>query len=147
MFSSPHRPATLWEMIPMSLNTRRQRHRRQVTVRLLVFALLFQVFAPFGQALALSVDPEIEYQVLCTVDGIKQVAVGQDGQPSEPVDRETCVFCLTHGSFVLAAPQNPTIIIHGNWAERTAYAPPSQQNRDSIWRASLPLSRAPPSFV
>lgn len=135
----------------MGLSTRQQRKmhdtRRQLTVWFAAFALIDQILMPFAQAMAFDANQGIEYQVICTANGIKQIPIDQNGTPIEPVDLVTCSSCVMHVAPVLLTPQLSTQIIIEEPVEHAAFGLPVQITQASIWRSSLRPSRAPPHII
>jgi len=120
----------------------------QGTGWLAVLAVLVQVLMPFGQALAYDVDSDIEYQVICTATGVKQISIGSDGQPIEPLDvPSSCPFCFLHSAVVLLTPETVPTFSTFIVVAPDAYERPVQQRTAGIWRGAPRPSRAPPLYV
>lgn len=145
MFSSPSKiQPPKRKILSMSLQACR---KRQVTAWSVVAALMIQMLIPFGQALALDANSDLEYQIICTADGIKRLAITDDGQPVQPTGVEACAFCVTHMPAAMAVPQNFAFLTYDALAERATHTLQSQETQVSVWRAARPSSRAPPPFV
>ncbi|MBL4613448.1 MAG: hypothetical protein JKY27_01035 [Magnetovibrio sp.] len=120
---------------------------RQLTVWAAAFVLIVQMLLPFGQAVAFDVDQDIEYQIICTANGIKQIPIDQNGAPIEPVDAVSCSSCVMHVVAALLAPQVTALISIEEPVEHASFGLPVEQVQISVWRGSLRPSRAPPLFV
>ena len=145
IFSSPSKiQPPKRETLSMSLQACR---KRQVTAWSVVAVLFIQMLVPFGQALSLDTNSDLEYQIICTADGIKRLAISEDGQPIQPTGVETCVFCGTHMPTVMAVPQSFAFLTYDALAKCATRPLLSQQTQVNIWRAARPSSRAPPLFV
>lgn len=138
-------------MVTMRLFARKQNkarlaHRRLTTWACL-FALIAQIFVPLGQVLASDTDQGIEYQLICTADGVKQILIDETGAPIEPQDVVSCAFCLMHAPPILIAPQLSAVGVVEALGEQAIFARPVHQVQTNIWRGRLHLTRAPPLSV
>lgn len=121
--------------------------RRQWTAWLAVFTLLLQFAVPFGQALAFDPATDIEYQIICTANGVKQIPINADGAPVEAQDTVSCPFCFAYAAPALVQP----VLIGGEFSKNAqsdvAFSHPAYIQRTSIWRGTPRPSRAPPLNV
>ncbi|MBF0250719.1 MAG: hypothetical protein HQL35_08845 [Alphaproteobacteria bacterium] len=130
-------------------DTRGTKPGRPTAAWLVLLSLMVQVLLPFGQALAFEPTPdgEVEYLLICTANGIKQVPLGDGRSPIE--SRQTvdfCPYCVTHAvSAVLPVAQ----ILLGLPGETgpDRFATPSSIDHAALWRATPPPSRGPPPGV
>ena len=125
-------------------NKPKVRSGRSLAALITIFALIVQMLLPFGQALAFSSDQSIEYQIICTANGIKKIPIEQNEAPAQPSDSIPCSTCVVHMSPVLIVPQLASLIIIIEPVEHAVFGLPSQQIQSSVWRSSLRPSRAPP---
>ncbi len=113
-----------------------------------MFALLTQVLMPFGQALALDLSQDIEYQLICTIDGIKQIPVNESDAPLplEDIGRQ-CPFCSISGTPVSLQLNATTVVIPSDITDDVSYGRDEPSRDATIWRGSSSPSRAPPLDV
>lgn len=109
-----------------------------------VFALFAQVLVPFGQALAFDANQDIEYQIICTANGVKQIPIGSDGAPIDVQDTTPCPFCLTYSVPALLQPQ---MLATPLTTQNIAFVFIAHPQHTSIWRGTPRPPRAPPLFV
>jgi len=121
--------------------------RRQWAAWVATFALIVQMLVPLAQAVAFDIDPSIEYQVICTTTGIKQIPIGENGAPIEPTDVASCPFCVVHITPALLIPQETVFIVLEDPVAHATFGLPRQQIQPNVWRSALRPSRAPPLFV
>jgi len=116
---------------------------------LVVLALIVQMLAPFSHALAFDVDGDFNYQIICTSTGVKQIAIGADGQPDESRDVESsCPCCFLHGAPVLLLPESVSELIAIEAVDGAAeFEAPVQHCSTSVYRTALNPPRAPPFTV
>lgn len=116
-------------------------------VWMVLLALLFQNVVPFGQALAAGLGQDVEYQIICTANGIKQVPIGDLGEPIETQSTDFCPFCFTTSAPVFLEPQADVAVFHVvNHDERT-FITATDVDFSSVWRSIPRPSRAPPVFI
>ena len=120
---------------------------RHWTAWLTAFALFVQVFVPFGHALAFDPDSGLEFQVICTPTGIKQITLNADGAPVDPQDVEPpCPFCFTYTVPALLQPDTvATAFVVAS--SPSSFTLPGHARYASIWRGTPRPSRAPPLNV
>ncbi len=120
---------------------------RHYTAWLTAFALFVQVFVPFGHALAFDPDSGLEFQVICTPTGIKQIPLNVDGTPADPQDVEPpCPFCFTYTAPALLQPDTvATVFVSAS--QPPSFTHPGHARYASIWRGTPCPSRAPPLNV
>lgn len=125
---------------------RTERHVcRQKAAWLVVLALFVQMLAPFGHALALEVDGDFNYQIICTATGIKQIPIDADGQPLEPRDAiSTCPVCYFHGAPALLVPENTPSLTTAAIEVAVEFGLPVQHRSVSLFRTAPNPARAPP---
>lgn len=121
----------------------KKRARRQVTASIAIFALIAQILIPFGQALAFSAESNIEYQVVCTANGFKKIAIDTSGDPIEAPDGTNCPLCLLQGSSAVLQKVEEGGSHVGD-VRKTAFAPSRIDNHTSLWRAGPRAPRGPP---
>ncbi|MCW8914797.1 MAG: DUF2946 domain-containing protein [Magnetovibrio sp.] len=127
--------------------TRSAHLARRIPAWLAVFTLLAQVLMPFGQALAFAPDQDVEYQIICTANGVKQIPINADGSPIDAQDARQCPFCFTYSAPSLLQPEVSTIIVDSHADNRVSFAQITSEHRISIWRGTPQPSRAPPLNV
>lgn len=120
---------------------------RQISAWLAVLALLVQVLLPFGQALALGPSQDIEYQIICTANGVKQIPINGDGTPIDAQDAAPCPFCFTYAAPSLLQPETNTFILDSQSDKTVSYAISANDQHTSIWRGTPRPSRAPPLSI
>jgi len=122
--------------------------RRTFATWMALFALALQTFMPLGQALAVDVLQDDDFQFICTMNGIQQIPNSQEDIPVPPINSGPCSHCLMHGSVALFTPEITDAIVLSIPVEHgVAFALPKQQTHASIWRGLPRPSRAPPKFV
>jgi len=121
--------------------------RRRWVALLAVFALVAQVVVPFGHAMAFDAGVGVEYQVICTANGFKQIPVNADGAPINPQVVAPCPFCFLTTAPALFVPTPDTTIVADVERAHVTFARPAAQHQASIWRGTPRPSRAPPLFV
>jgi len=121
--------------------------RRRVSAWLAVFALVLQTLLPVGQALALETAQDERYIVICTVNGIEQHPISQEGTPIVPSSTGPCSHCIAYGSVNFIAPLATASVILEPLNQPTAFVVVPQYRQVSIWRSQTRPSRAPPLFV
>lgn len=107
-------------------------------------ALLLQAWAPFAQAVARDFSPDIEYQFICTVDGIKQIPVDGKEVPSGTSGGVSCPFCLTYASPALVQPAAQPLVQAVSATSELISPPFHQDVQSNLWRGGPNPSRAPP---
>ena len=117
---------------------------RRIMAWMAVLSLLVQVLVPFGQALAFDPETDIEYQIICTANGVKQIALDADGAPIEPQDARTCPFCFLTAAPVLLNPGQGQVLVSLEESRAVTFDRLSPQRHASIWRGAPQPSRAPP---
>lgn len=122
--------------------------RHQGVATFAVLALMMQVLLPFGQAIAFDADTDIEYQIVCTSSGVKQIAVGADGSPIELQDALPCPFCFTHNTPALTLPdEGPNAALVLPARVQASFVRVSQRLHTNLWQSTPNPSRAPPHFA
>jgi len=121
--------------------------RRRWVTWLAVLALAAQIVVPFAHAVAFDAGVGVEYEIICTANGIKQIPVNSDGEPIDPRVVAPCPFCSLTTAPVLFVPMPGTIIVTDHERVRITFARPAAQSQASIWRGTTRPSRAPPLFV
>jgi len=121
--------------------------RRQLTAWVAVVALIVQIFVPLGQALAVDGDQGIEYQVICTANGFKQIPIDQNGAPIEIEDGVQCAFCLVHSTPALMSPLDSDLVTVFEETDHHTFALLIQHGPANIWRGAPRPSRGPPLSV
>ena len=119
---------------------------------LLVFVMGLQALAPIGQALAFDAAKDVNFVYVCTSDGIKKVAIDENGMPvSEPSLDErnlsSCLFCTTHAAPALLQPDALSTPMVSAGVVKIALTLPANSHHGSIWRSTSRPPRAPPLFV
>ncbi|MBC8267270.1 MAG: DUF2946 domain-containing protein [Rhodospirillaceae bacterium] len=124
------------------------RPKRQVASWLAMFALLMQVLMPFGQALAFDSPQDIEYQLICTANGIKQIPINGNDAPLPQQDiGPRCPFCTISFAPVLLQPDAIAAVIRKEITDDVSYGRDEPSRDATIWRGSSSPSRAPPLDV
>jgi len=114
---------------------------------LAVLVLSAQVLLPFGQALASNGEQELEYQLICTANGVKRILIDANGEPIDAQDAAPCPFCFTSTTLALLQPAETAALIKQPQVAPMVFTPLAHLGHTSTWRnVSLP-SRAPPRFV
>ena len=122
-------------------------NRRIWTATVLLFALFVELLTPFAQALAYEPSSGAEFQVICTVGGVKQVRLDEDATPVEEHDVAPCPFCFLHATPVLLDLHVEISVAVVRVADRIAFVPVSETLSAGIWRSTPNPSRAPPLNV
>lgn len=128
------------------------RHTRVSRLRdwgalLALFAILVQNIVPFGQALAVEPGSDVDYQIVCTASGIKQVPLGEDGQPVDPQGAEFCPFCFISSAPLFLEPAFEIAVQRIERGEHRTIAIAPSSELPSLWRTIPRPSRAPPLNV
>jgi len=121
--------------------------RRQWTTWLAVLVLAAQVLVPFGHALASNGDQGLEYQLICTANGVKQILIDANGEPIDAQDVAPCPFCLTTATLALFQPEDISALFKQPNIEPVVFARLSHHSHAHTWRGKSLPSRAPPQFV
>lgn len=118
--------------------------RRAFMVWLAVFALFAQALAPLSAAWAFDAETDYGLQVICSASGAQTIAIGQDGQPIEPMDMAACPFCVLHVSAAVFSPSLAVSLpLHADQPAQ-AFGLPSADVHASLWRAQPRPPRGPP---
>jgi len=113
---------------------------------MVVVALCVQILMPLSSALAFDVGAGGEFQVICTANGIRTIAIDLDGVPIDPADMLSCPLCVMHAVSGIFNPQEiavAEIVIH----VVRDFSRPNPCVRSSIWCGPPRSSRAPPLSV
>lgn len=121
--------------------------RRQWTTWLAVLVLAAQVLLPFGQALASNGDQGLEYQLICTTTGVKQILIDVNGEPVDAQEAAPCPFCFTSTALALLQPDIFSVLFKQPNIEPVVFARLSHHSHAHTWRGKSLPSRAPPQFV
>ncbi|MFC1672617.1 DUF2946 domain-containing protein [Pseudomonadota bacterium] len=117
--------------------------RRASVAWLAVFALFVQAMAPLSAAWASGTGAGGELQVICTANGVKTIAIDQDGLPIDPTEAVTCAFCVLHASGAILTPKISERFTH-SVVEQDSYALVLSDVHANLWRASPRPPRGPP---
>lgn len=121
--------------------SRRRLHTQRITLWLAIFAMALHALLPgLAQAHAASGSQTVE---LCTVFGIKKVAVSADEAPTSPTQdthKNLCPLCALAGAAVLPSTTDQLF-----FSALQAAAPPAPlESHHTSGTLLLPASRGPP---
>jgi len=117
--------------------------RRAFMAWLAIFALFVQALAPLSAAQAFDATADGEFLVICTMSGVKTVAVGQDDQPIDPGTVISCPFCVVHAAGVVLPPQ-PLAFSAYEAPTKPVFVLPRADTHASLWRTQPRPPRGPP---
>lgn len=123
------------------------RTHRQWAAWVAVCALLIQLVVPFGQALAFDPEQDIEYQFICTANGIKQIPINTDGSPVDPPANASCPFCFLTAAPALFSPAYDCAVVSEDLRIPVSFTQLNEQIPANIWRGAPRPSRAPPLSI
>jgi len=114
---------------------------------LAVLVLSAQVLLPFGQALASNDEQGLEYQLICTANGVKQILIDANGAPIDAQDAAPCPFCFTSTTLALFQPEDLSVLLERPRSGPVVFAPLAHLNHASTWRGRSQPARAPPQLT
>jgi len=120
---------------------------RRLPAWLALLSLVAQLLVPFGQALALDPIQDIEYQVICTASGVKQIAVDTDGNPILPQNAAPCPFCFSHAAPSVLQPEVGSVFVKHAPDVVVSFARLENDQHASLWHGVAHPSRAPPQSL
>ena len=120
---------------------------RAVTAWLVALSLLVQGLVPLGQALAAEEGFGDNFQVICTAQGVKTIAVDENGQPTDPKEAVSCPFCLVHASAVGIAPQDNLSLSFPHETLKASFGVVRTDRHANLWHARPRMPRGPPLSV
>ena len=120
---------------------------RRLATWLAVLVLSAQVLVPFAQALAADDPQGLEYQLICTASGVKQILIGEDGAPIDAQDAAPCPFCLAYATSALLQPEDVSVLIEAQRADPMVFPQVSGIDHADTWRSASQPSRAPPQVI
>lgn len=126
--------------------SQRPARRHAFAAWLTAFALLVQGLVPLGQALAFE-SAGGDFQVICTAQGVKTIAVDENGQPTDPQDTVACPFCLVHAPAIGVVPQDGLSLTFPHETLKTAFGVTREDRYASLWHIRPRLPRGPPSSL
>ncbi|THF67112.1 DUF2946 domain-containing protein [Pseudothauera nasutitermitis] len=123
-------------------------HRTRLTAWLAAFAVAIAALAPtLTQAMAWAGDGSVRWVEVCTVLGVKMVAMQEDGADTDApasgdLPSASCPYCSPHaGSFAL--PPGSALAVAALQPRETLFSAPSAAPPPAASRG-IPQPRAPP---
>lgn len=108
-----------------------------------MFALFAQALAPLSTAWAHDTQADGELLVICTVSGVKTVAISQGDQPIDPGTVVSCPFCVMHAASLVLPPQPLAVPAYGATAQ-PIFTLTRADVHASLWRSQPRPPRGPP---